>query len=81
MGHHPGVVHGVAVEAAAQLVVNAAPGHLLEGEAQLVQDLGVPGEVIIVQHEAKLQGAGKFGGAAQTAVDRVVLLKELRRTA
>ena len=77
MGHHPGAIHGVAVEAAAQLVVDATPGHLLQGEAQLVQDLSVPGEAIIVQHEAEFQGAGKLGGAAQTAVDRVVLLKDL----
>ena len=31
MGHHPGPVHGVAVKAAPQLVVNTAPGHLFQG--------------------------------------------------
>ena len=79
MRHHPGRVHAVAVEAPAQLVVDAAPGHLLQGEGQLRQDRGLPGEMIIVEQKIQFQGPGKFRGAAQPAIHRVEIFQEAVR--
>ena len=79
--HHPGGVDAVAVETPAQLVIDAAPGHLLQGEAQLLQDRGLPGEMIVVQQKIQFQGPGEFRGSAQSAMLRIEIARQAVRAA
>src|ERR1017187_9656275 len=49
MRHSPAVVHAVAMEAAAKLIVHAALGHLAQGEQHHVEGFGVFGARVVAQ--------------------------------
>ena len=82
VGNHPGPVRGVAAEAAAQMVVDAASGHLGEGGHHHVQRLSVALAVAVAvcpvaQHPLQGDGHRKLGRPAETAVLFVVLRLQL----
>ena len=70
------------MEAALKLVVDAAFGHLAEGEAEvLAGDVGVGGAGVerLLEHEVQVGGLGEFGRAAEAAVGAVAVLEQLAR--
>src|SRR4029434_895517 len=68
------VCSGVAVKAAAQLVVHAAPGHAREGEADHLQRAGVAASPPEAQHRVPDHGLGKLGGTGRAALALVAAL-------
>ena len=82
VGHGPARVDAVAVEAAAELVVAAAPRHLATGENHVVQRLdalarrqGVAGG----EQQLQIRRSRELGRAAEAAVLRVGALQQARR--
>ena len=67
VGDEPVSVDGVAVEAAAELVVHAALGHFAQGEESHVEGFFLAGERVVAQEEVVGDGAGKLGGLAEAA--------------
>ena len=71
MGHDPLGVHAVAMEAAAELVVDAAAAHPLQGPVDDPADLGIGCVVPPVQQEGDRARMGELRLAAEPAVDPV----------
>ena len=69
VGDEPGLVHGVAVEASAELVVHAAGGHPVESRAHHVERVVAPG----AEQELEVRGRGELRGAPEAAVGGVEL--------
>ena len=67
----PAVVHGVAMEAAAELIVHAAAGHLAQGEQHHVERFLVLGARVVAQQEVMHGDARKLGRAAEAAEARI----------
>src|SRR5579863_6176844 len=67
MRYEPALVHGVAMEAAAELVVHAAFGHFAQREQHHVERFLVFGAEMVAQQELKNRRAGKLGSAAESA--------------
>ena len=68
MGDGPALVHAVAAEAAAELVEDAAPGHVVEGGECHVPRPGLAAGAMAPQQQEQVLGAGKLGGLAEAAV-------------
>ncbi len=68
MGNNPVFVHGVAMEAAGKLVVDAALRHLLEGDDGNVQQMLVAGFDVALHHEVECAGMRKLGRSAEAAM-------------
>ena len=66
--HEPALVHGIAVKAAAQLIVHAALGHFPQSEQGGVEGFAVAGAGVEAHEEIEHRGAGEFGRAAEAAV-------------
>ena len=71
----PALVHRIAMETAAQLVVHAAARHLPQAVSHHFQRLLAAGPVVITQQEAQRHGLGKLGRAAKAAVDGVEIAR------
>ena len=71
VGHNPALVHRVAMKAAADLVVDAAPPHVFERGGNHVQRPLLAGLEINLEEQIDGGGMGKFGGAAEAAVLRI----------
>ncbi|WP_262297298.1 hypothetical protein [Microvirga sesbaniae] len=71
MRHEPALVDGVAGEAAADMVVNPAEGHPLQGQEEASLRLVIPGAAGIAGEELENRRVGKLRRALQTAVLRV----------
>ena len=69
MRHEPFGVHGIAREAAAELVVNAAGGHALAGVQNHPHGLVVVKAFRAAQQERRNARLRKFRRAAEAAVD------------
>ena len=69
--HEPALVHRVAMEAAAELIVHAALGHLAQREQRHVERFLVLGARVVAQQEVVDRGARKLGRAAEAAQARV----------
>jgi hypothetical protein len=78
VGDGPPGVDAVAVEAAAQLVEDAAPEHPVEGGPGGGRRLQVRAGEAAAEEQLECGGVGKLGGAAEAAVPRVALLNEPR---
>ena len=79
---HPRPVGGVAAEAAAEMVVDAASGHLGEGGHDHVEGLALPlarllGVGPMAQHPVQRGGHGKLRRPAKAAFLLIVLLTQL----
>ena len=66
--HDPGGVHGVAGEAAGELVVHAAAGHRLAGGVGHLQRAAVPGAGVVAQQELQHHRRRELRRAAEPAV-------------
>ena len=75
--HQPALVHRVAVEAAADLVVHAAARHHLEGARGHAERLLVPEAAMGAQEQGDAGGRGELGGAAESTPARVEVTREL----
>ncbi len=69
----PFAVHGVAGEAAAELVVDPAPGHRLAGVGRHLECAVRPGAGVVAQQELDCHRRRELGRAAESAVLLVVL--------
>src|ERR1019366_6296874 len=81
VGYEPAVVHAVAMESAAELIVHAALGHLAEGEQHHVEGLAVPGACVVAQQEMVHRDARELGGGAEAAQSRIEAAAEARKSA
>ena len=79
MRNRPLGVDAVPAEASTELIVDAAVGHALEGEAYLREGLGVAGARVLAQAEFEVRGMRKFGRGAESAMDRVEPPLQLRQ--
>ena len=70
-------IDAVAAEAAAELVVDAAVGHLRERDAHDVEGLGVAGARVRAQAELEVGRVGKLGRRTEAAVDGIEAALEL----
>ncbi len=82
MRNHPEIVHRVAAEAAADLVVHAAQRHTIEGEQRHVQGLFVSrtagaGRRPVAQQALDAGGVRELGGGSEAAVSGVELFLQL----
>ena len=68
VGHQPISVGGVAVEAAADLVVDATVGHLLQCNLDQFQRTGIVAVMVVTQQEFRTHGLRELGCVAETAV-------------
>jgi hypothetical protein len=75
--HHPARVHGVPREAAAELVVHAAPGHRLHGALRHPQRAGVAGALVVPQQEL----TGHRGRELRRSAEAAACLVEVTRQA
>ena len=71
VGRLPQAVGGIAGEAAAQLIVDAAHGHLVQGEPHLAQQRLVAGGQGIAEQEAPVAGQGELRGPVHAALAAV----------
>jgi hypothetical protein len=69
-------VHGVAGETAAQLVVDAAVGHLPERQLHAVEGGAVASAVMVAEQDLQVHGLGEFGGRPEPAEAAVQLREE-----
>ena len=67
MGSQPLPVRGIAGKASSDLVIDAAPGHLLQGLLRHAPGLFFPGEGGVAQQEQQVLGRGELGGCAEAA--------------
>ena len=82
MRHEPGLVHGVAVEAAAKVIVQPSHSHVAEGGVGHLDGgaAGLGGGALEdgdSEEEIEVGGAGEFGCAAEAAVGGVEALVEM----
>ena len=75
--HQPVAIGGIAVKAAANLVVDAAVRHLVQGQFHHFQGAGVEAVAVVAQQELRRHRLGELGGAAETAVEVVKLGRQL----
>ena len=68
MGNFPALVHAIAIETTAQMIVEAAARHAPQGVAHHVQGLIVPCGGPVTQQAFQDVGLRKLGRAAETAV-------------
>ncbi len=78
MRDEPVLVHGVAGEAAAELVVDAAVRHRAQGELHAVEGGPVAGAVVVAQQDLQVHRLGELGRAAEAAEAPVELGEEGR---
>ena len=81
VGHQPLVVHGVAVEAAAELVVHTPLGHLPKRLGDHLQVAPVPRQAVGAQEHVEHPGVGELGRPAEAAVGCVVGGRQALRAA
>ena len=71
MGHMPFIVHGIAVETAAEVVVQPAAGHFAQSEEGHLQGIRRAGARVIAEHEIESDRTREFGGAAKAPMLRL----------
>src|SRR5262249_56911239 len=71
VGYQPVGVDRVAVEAAADLVVHAAVGHVLAGEEDRVEERLAAGGALLAEEQLEDGGVRELGGAPEAAVVEV----------
>jgi len=74
--HQPLPVHRIAMEAAADLIVHAAAGHLGQGEVGHVLRLHDARALPVAQEEFPVHGLGKLGRAPRASLPRVELARQ-----
>ncbi len=72
VGDQPFRVDGIAVESAAQVVVDAAVAHFRQGMDGHVEGRLPPGPEVLAQQEGQRHGRGELGLRAETAVGGVI---------
>ncbi len=76
MRYEPVLVDGVPMKSAADLIVNAAIRHFVEGEHRHMQRQFVAGTVAIAQQKIDIHAGWKLGGAAESAFTRIEASRE-----
>ena len=77
----PAVVHGIAMEAAAELIVHAARGHLAQSEQHHVERFLVLRARVVAQQKVVDRGTRELGRAAEAAEARIEGAAEDREAA
>ncbi len=68
MRHQPVGIGGVAVKAAANLVVHSPVSHFFQGQLDHFQRTGAGAAVVVAEQEFRGHGLGELGGGAKAAV-------------